>query len=108
MTRWNLTRHAKTSLIEIYQHTLMNWGARQADAYLDKIYDRFARIADKTAVWRPIPKEFEVEGYFTRCGQHYIYWRQTRSGEIIFADILHVSMMQGERLVRTFGSKATE
>jgi toxin ParE1/3/4 len=104
MNRWNLTRQAKGSLIEIYEHTLMKWGTRQADAYLEKIYSRVRKIADKTVVWRAIPKEFEVDGYFTRCERHYIYWRQTRSGEIIIADILHVSMMQGDRLNKAFGS----
>ncbi len=104
MTRWNLTRHAKASLIEIYEHTRANWDTRQADAYLDKIYDRFKKIADKTVVWRAIPKEFEVDGHFTRCEQHYIYWRQAPNKEIIITDILHVSMMQGERLNKAFGS----
>jgi toxin ParE1/3/4 len=104
MNRWNLTRHAKASLIEIYEHTLTKWGTRQADAYLEKIYSRLSKIADKTVAWRAIPKEFEVDGYFTRCERHYIYWRQTRSGEIIIADILHVSMMQGDRLNKAFGS----
>ncbi len=104
MNRWNLTRQAKGSLIEIYEHTLMKWGTRQADAYLEKIYSRFRKIADKTVAWRAIPKEFEVDGYFTRCERHYIYWRQTRTGEIIIADILHVSMMQGDRLNKAFGS----
>jgi toxin ParE1/3/4 len=104
MTRWNLTSHAKASLIEIYEHTRANWDTKQADAYLDKIYGRFKKIADKKIEWRAIPKEFEVDGYFTRCERHYIYWRQTRSDEIIIADILHVSMMQGDRLNKTFGS----
>jgi toxin ParE1/3/4 len=104
MIRWNLTSHAKASLIEIYEHTLMTWGARQADIYLDKLYGRFSKIADKAVVWRTIPKDFEVDGFFTRCEQHYIYWRQARNKEIIITDILHVSMMQGERLNKAFGS----
>jgi len=102
MIRWNLTKHAKASLIEIYQHTQITWGTRQADIYLDKMYDRFKKIAVKTTVWRTIPKDFDVDGFFTRCEQHYVYWRQAQSGEIIITDILHVSMMQGERLKKAF------
>ena len=102
MTRWNLTKQAKVSLVEIYQYTVVTWGGKQADTYLDKMYDKFRRIADKTILWRPVGQQFEVNGYFTRHKQHYIYWCQASTGEIIITDILHVSMMQGDRLAKAF------
>lgn len=102
MNRWNLTKRAKESLIDIYNYTLTNWGEKQADNYLDRLYNKFRQIADNPNMWRPIPRQFEVEGYFARYERHYIYWCQNHKKEIIFTDIIHDSMMQSERLKKAF------
>jgi hypothetical protein len=32
-------------------------------------------------VWRSVPVEFGVEGFYGRCGHHYVYWRDLRRSD---------------------------
>jgi toxin ParE1/3/4 len=104
MNSWFLSAYAKATLADIYVYTYETWGAAQADAYLDGLFSTFERIEAKAELWRPIPPEFEVDGYFTRFQGHFIYWKQFDSGEIGIAAILHTSMLQGDRLLAAFGA----
>lgn len=103
MKRWVLSRGAQASLVDIYAYTRETWGTTQADTYLDGLYATFDRVVDGQEVWRPIPEDFEVSGYFTRYGQHFIYWTCFDDSEIGIVTILHTSMLQGDRLRRVFG-----
>lgn len=106
MKSWSLSRAAKAALIDIYSHTLEQWGQAQADRYLNGIFETFDRIAAQQELWRPIPPELEVDGYFARYERHYIYWRELSAEDIGFATILHVSMLQGDRLRDAFSVDA--
>ena len=102
MTSYLLSNEAKAALVDIYVYTEQTWGAVQADKYLDGLYDTFERIVRKEVLWRPIPAEFQVEGSFTRYEKHIIYWKRFEN-QIGIAAILHVSMLQGDRLKAAFG-----
>jgi len=104
MSSWFLSAYAKAALTDIYVYTYETWGATKADAYLDGLFSVFERIEARKVLWRPMPPEFEVDGYFTRFERHVIYWKQFDSGEIGIAAILHTSMLHGDRLLATFGA----
>lgn len=104
MSSWFLSAYARATLTDIYVYTHETWGAKKADAYLDGLFSAFERIAARTEVWRPLPPEFEIDGYFTRFERHFIYWKQFEDGEIGIAAILHTSMLQGDRLLTAFGA----
>jgi toxin ParE1/3/4 len=102
MKSWSLSIAAKASLLDIYEYTTRRWGQRQADKYLDGLFQVFERIPEQKVPWRPIPEEVEVKGYYYRHRQHYIYWRRFPDGHVGITAILHASMMQGDRLARAF------
>jgi toxin ParE1/3/4 len=103
MSSWFLSAYAKATITDIYVYTHETWGVAQADAYLDGLFSIFELIQVRKELWRPMPPEFEVDGYFTRYGRHVIYWKQFDSGEIGIAAILHTSMLHGDRLLAAFG-----
>lgn len=102
MSRHRLAPGVKAALIDIYNYTFEQWGEDQADKYLDGLFARFDAVTKEKAIWRPIPPEFVVSGYFCRYEKHLIYWRHTED-QVTFVAILHTSMMQGERLQSAFG-----
>lgn len=104
MTNYELSPHAKAAIADIYDYTFDRWGPKQADQYIDGLIDLFDRIVLRHEPWRPIPPEYDVHGYWCRYQQHHVYWRQYGNGEIGIAAILHVSMIQGERLKDAFGN----
>ena len=108
MTAWHLSKSAKAALVDIYDYTADKWGSRQADSYLKGLFDSFSKIRDRKTIWRPIPDEFEVRGYFTRYKRHYIFWQERPHRTIAITAILHVSMMQGDRLASAFGTTEKE
>lgn len=96
---------AKGHLDDIYVYTYENWGAEQANCYLDALYEMFDRIAERDVPWRRIPAEFElgVAGYFVPCGSHFIYWRELSSDELGIFAVLHQRMDLGNRLREVTG-----
>ncbi|MDZ4741273.1 MAG: type II toxin-antitoxin system RelE/ParE family toxin [Alphaproteobacteria bacterium] len=102
MNTWLLSKGTKAALVDIYDYTSDKWGARQAGNYLNGMLESFKKICNRKTLWRPIPDEFETKGFVTRYKQHYIYWKQFPDGGIGIVAILHVSMMQGERLTKAF------
>ncbi|MEO1029026.1 MAG: type II toxin-antitoxin system RelE/ParE family toxin [Pseudomonadota bacterium] len=102
MSHYKLTSGARATLVDIYVYTHNTWGLQQADTYLEGFYGCFEDIAAKRVLWRPIPSEYEVEGFFTRYEKHLIYWRHIGDGELFIVAILHTSMLQHERLKQAF------
>lgn len=102
MSKYLVLKSAKHRLDEIYQYTLEAWSEQQADAYINGLFTTFERIVDKDIVWRTIPAEFGVSGYFTIYSKHYIYWKELKSGQIGIVSILHERMHQIEQFRREF------
>lgn len=103
MTGFVLSPDARAALVDIYAYTRRTWSDEQADAYLDGLFETFQRIADRALLWRPVPPEFGVDGYFARHQRHIIYWKTMDDGAIGIVTILHSAMMQGDRLKEAFG-----
>ncbi len=45
MAAYKLSRLARAKLADIYEYSFLNFGERQADAYLDGLYETFDKLA---------------------------------------------------------------
>ena len=103
MARFLVQDAASHRIDEIYQYTLRQWEAEQAEAYVIGLFATFAKIETHEVLSRPIPAEFEVDGFFCRYEKHFIYWRHLSRGDIGIVTILHERMHQVGRLRDDFG-----
>lgn len=88
---------ASIRLDEIYRYTRARWGEAQADAYITGLFTAFGQIETQAIISRPVPAEFEVDGYYFRYERHFVYWRRLASGDIGIVTILHERMHQMDR-----------
>lgn len=93
---------AEQDLIEIYAYSVKAWGQDQADRYLDGLYARIEKAAGRKELWRTIPSEFDVSGYFVRYRQHILYFAELSGGDIGVVTVLHEAMHQGHHLEAAF------
>lgn len=93
---------ASYRLDEIYRYTYRVWGAKQADRYIEGLFEAFAKIAKHEVASRPVPAEFEVDGFFFRYQKHFVYWRWLTNGNIGIVTILHERMHQINRFKDDF------
>ena len=85
-----LSRAAAADLVDIWRYSERNWGAGQADAYVDALGARFRWLAANPALW-PRGEEPGSGVYRFLQGRHAIYFRGTDSHlEII--RVLHQRM----------------
>ena len=94
---------ASYRLDEIYRYTRHRWGVSQGDRYINGMFEAFNRIESGVVASKPIPAEFDVEGFFFRFEHHFVYWRRLSSGEIGIVTILHERMHQIDRFHEGFG-----
>jgi toxin ParE1/3/4 len=88
---------ASVRLDEVYRYTRDRWGEAQAEAYVTGLFAAFEQIETRRVMSRPVPAEFEVEGYFFRYERHFVYWRRLANGDIGIVTILHERMHQIDR-----------
>jgi len=102
MVRFFLQEAASHRLDEIYRYTLERWGSIQAENYINGLFATFDKINSHEVLSRPVPAEFEVDGFFFRYQKHFVYWRYLSSGDIGIVTILHERMHQIERFKDDF------
>lgn len=98
MKRYFIQPTASARLEDIYRFTLQRFGQAQADRYLDGAFALFDEIAARRIIWRRIPREFGVDGFFTRYQSHFVFWKLRPDGQIAIAAILHQRMDLAHRL----------
>ncbi|MCD6527564.1 MAG: type II toxin-antitoxin system RelE/ParE family toxin [Desulfuromonas sp.] len=103
MSRFLVQDAASHRIDEIYQYTLKEWGAAQAEVYVTGLFDHFAKVGTHEVLSRPVPAEFGVEGFFFRYEKHFVYWRYLSNGDIGIVTILHERMHQIGWLKDDFG-----
>lgn len=96
MSAYLLGPHADQQLDEIYEYTAIQWGENQADRYIELLFQYFSDVSAKNVIWRAVPAEFGVEGYFGKCEHHFIYWKLLSNGDVGIFAILHERMHQIE------------
>ncbi|WP_439470811.1 type II toxin-antitoxin system RelE/ParE family toxin [Brevundimonas sp.] len=98
-----ILKAASHRLDDIYRYTFEQWGAAQAERYINGVFNAMAGIESHLAVSRPVPAEFGVEGYFVRYERHVIYWRLLPNGDVGVVTVLHERMHQIDRFRDDFG-----
>ncbi|ABF54367.1 type II toxin-antitoxin system RelE/ParE family toxin [Sphingopyxis alaskensis] len=97
MTAFRVSAIASRRLDEIFVYSLDTWGQEQAETYIRELFACFDRIARRELLWRAIPAEFSVDGYYCRHEHHYVYWRLLADGDVGIVTILHERMHQMDR-----------
>ena len=97
MAVYRVAAIAGQRLDEIYAYTRDTWGEAQAETYVRRLFDCFARIARRETTSRAILAEFGVDGFYVRYEHHYIYWRNLSDGAVGIVTILHERMHQMDR-----------
>ena len=86
MASYRLNREALEDLDRLYEHGVLTFGLRQADAYFDGIVNRFQKIADQPELYPAI--DHIRQGYRRSVYKsHSIYYRMN-PGEIVIVRIL--------------------
>lgn len=97
MTAFRVSAAAGQRLDEIFAYSRETWGQDQAETYIRSLFACFERIASRDLAWRAVPAEFGVEGFYTRCEHHYVYWRILPDGAVGIVTVLHDRMHQMSR-----------
>ncbi|MBB4641181.1 type II toxin-antitoxin system RelE/ParE family toxin [Rhizorhapis suberifaciens] len=97
MTAFRVSAIASQRLDEIFVYTRDTWGQEQAETFIRGLFACFDRIARRELLWRVIPAEFDVDGYYCRHEHHYVYWRLLADGAVGIVTILHERMHQMDR-----------
>jgi len=86
MASYRLNREALEDLDRLYEHGVLTFGLRQADAYFDGIVSRFQKIADQPELYPAI--DHIRQGYRRSVYRsHSIYYR-IDPDEIVIVRIL--------------------
>ena len=98
MSAFRIQTAARARLAEILAYGKQQWGRAAAEEYVRGLFDEFQLIADRKALWRTIPAESEVDGFYRRYKHHYIYFRELTGGDVGIATVLHERIHLGTRL----------
>ena len=100
--RYLVLKSARHRIEQIHRYSVELWGFKQAETYVSGLFECFEQIVDRQVLWRTIPAEFEVSGYFTKYEKHFIFWKELSDGRVGIAAILHAKMNLAERLKEEF------
>lgn len=64
MAAYRVQQAAGRRIDDIYRYTRDRWDQDQAENYIRGLFARFEDIAMRDCVWRDIPAEFGVDGFF--------------------------------------------
>lgn len=103
MTAVRVQEAASRRLDDIYRYTLEQFGAAQAERYIEGLFEAFGKIAAHGVLSRPVPAAFGVDGFSFRYESHVVYWRRLSNGDIGIVTILHQRMHQIDRFREDFG-----
>ena len=94
---------ASLRIDDIYRYTRDRWGEDQAGTYITGLFAAFDMIATRGVASKPVPAEFDVEGFFFGYQRPFVYWRHLSNGDIGIVTILHERMHQIDRFREDFG-----
>lgn len=97
MAVYRVQQAAGRRIDDIFLYTRKRWGQDQAEHYIRGLFARFEDIATRRCIWRDIPAELGVDGFYCRYERHYIYWRILPDGAVGIVTILHERMHQIDR-----------
>ena len=80
---------------KIWTYTLETWGEAQAEKYLRDLHKHLEHLCATKSVWRKLPPAFDrltaigSNIFFSRYGQHLIFFREFPDGKIGILSLLH-------------------
>ncbi len=89
MAEWRVSRRADRDLLDIFQHSLDEWGEAQATKYLDELRDTFGLILKFPLLGRRVA-QFDSGLHRINSGRHVVFYRPTSFG-IRISRVLHES-----------------
>ena len=92
MTPVRVQDAAAVRIDEIYRYTRERWGEAQADAYIRGLFEAFEGIATGAVASRPVPAEFELDGYVFRYERHFVNWKTLADGAVGIVTVMHERM----------------
>ncbi|MES2175342.1 MAG: type II toxin-antitoxin system RelE/ParE family toxin [Pseudomonadota bacterium] len=94
MPVYRVQQAAGRRIDDIFRYTRDHWGQDQAEHYIRGLFAQFEAIGARRCIWRDIPAEMDVGGFYCRYERHYIYWRILPDGAVGIVTILHERMHQ--------------
>lgn len=88
----------------IWSDTVMRWSEEQAVIYIKGLHAHLHRLSTTPSLWRrlpgnlAVPKDLNIESYFSRYERHFVFFRPLPSGKIGVMSILHERMDLPSRL----------
>lgn len=80
---------------EIWLYTHKNWGAEQADKYIDGLHEQLSKVAQDFSLLRNVPVQAIKDIKFFHYGRHYVFVREAAihlAEKIQVLTLLHDSM----------------
>ncbi|MFW5426341.1 MAG: type II toxin-antitoxin system RelE/ParE family toxin [Methylophagaceae bacterium] len=83
---------------EIWDYTVGQWDEIQAEKYITELHQHLNNLASNRLLWHTlpnkliIPQDLSLSVYFSRYGNHIIFFRELSSGMIGIMTILHETM----------------
>lgn len=102
MKGYLVLKSASYRIDEIHDYSKRTWGTAQAKKYITGLFNFFEDVANEKVVWKRIPASYEVDGFYGRYENHYVYWKVLDSGQVGITAILHDRMDQINRLQEDF------
>ncbi len=97
---FRLSKLAQEDIALIHDHTIAEWGERQASKYVSALLDALDEINQAPDRWRV--RDDIYPGCRARvCGRHLIIYR-VRDGIVEFSRILHGAMSLGDHVPDNF------
>lgn len=87
---------------DIYRYTRDRWGTQQANRSITGLFEAFDGIEAHKTLFRPIPADFGIDGYFFRYERHFVYWRRLSNDDVGIMTVLHERMHRIDRFREEF------
>lgn len=83
---------AEERLIQIWDYTLEQWDEAQADAYVRALIESAQKLTERRRHWRKVPHKSLRGIWFVRFRNHFLFFRELKSGDVGVISILHENM----------------
>ena len=92
---------ANATLDDIWQYTVKQWGDKQAEEYINGLFDTLERASTHDIPWRTIFQEVYLDAFFVKYKKHYLFFRELEDGLVGVISIIHerrdiVSVLEAE------------
>jgi len=90
--RYRVFKKAHQQLIGVWLYTEREWGAKQADKYLDGLYAAFKKTCQNSSSWKRVRGKAFVGVFFVRYQRHIIFFKLLAADDIGIISVLHENM----------------